>query len=55
MYSFSNHLRMSGAIGLGPLDENDATLGAMTSFHVSPTRIVAIGNLSRVQSISLGY
>lgn len=37
--------RMSGVMGLGPLDENEATVGAIVSFHVSPTRIVAYGLL----------
>ncbi|KAK1589220.1 hypothetical protein Q3G72_031671 [Acer saccharum] len=34
-------------MGLGPLEENDTTLGAMTSFQVSPARIVAIGFLKK--------
>lgn len=35
-------------MGLGPLEENDTTLGAMISFQVSPARIVAIGFLKKV-------
>lgn len=38
---------MSGVIGLGPLEENETTVGAMTSFQASPTRIVAIGYLNK--------
>jgi hypothetical protein len=41
-------LRISGVKGLGPLEENDITYGAMTSFHASLTRIVAIGFLTKV-------
>lgn len=38
-------LRMSGVMALGPLEENEATLGAKASFQVSPTRMVATGCL----------
>ena len=38
---------MSGVIGLGPLEENETTLGAMTSFQVSLNRIVAKGFLNK--------
>ena len=38
---------MSGVIGLGPLEENETTLGAMTSFQVSLSGIVAIGSLKK--------
>jgi hypothetical protein len=37
---------MSGVMGLGPLEENDTTYGAMTSFHVSPTRMSGVMGLS---------
>lgn len=47
-------MRTSGFIGLGPLEENDTTLGAMASFHVSPTRILALGSVSRLRIIQLG-
>lgn len=36
---------MSGLIALGPLEENETTLGAIASFQVSPTRMVATGYL----------
>lgn len=45
---------MSGVMGFGPREENETTLGAMTSFQVSPTRIVAIGFLKNV-SIPITY
>ena len=48
VFKIYNTLRMSGVMGLGPLEENDATLGAMISFQVSPARIVAIGFLKKV-------
>ena len=41
-------MRISGEMGLGPLDEKEATMGAITSFLVSPTKIVAIGFLKKV-------
>lgn len=40
-------LRMSGAIGLGPLEEKETTVGAMTSVVVSVERIVAVGYLEK--------
>ena len=46
-------LRMSGLMGLGPLEENETTRGAITSFGVSLTRIVAIGRLKKVQFVVL--
>lgn len=39
-------LRMSGVIGLGPLEEKETTVGAMTSV-VSVERIVAVGYLEK--------
>lgn len=36
---------MSGLMGLGPLEENEATVGAMASFHASLTNMVATGLL----------
>lgn len=38
---------MSGEMGLGPLEENETTIGAMTSFHASLKKIVAVGFLKR--------
>lgn len=38
---------MSPVMGLGPLEENDTTEGAMGSYQVSPYRMVAIGFLQR--------
>ena len=40
-------LRMSGVIGLGPLEEKGTTVGAMTSVVVSVERIVAVGYLEK--------
>lgn len=40
-------LRMSGVIGLGPLEEKETTVGAMTSVVVSVERIVAVGYLEK--------
>ena len=42
-------LRMSGEMGFGPLEENDATSGAETSLNVSATKIVASGFLQAFQ------
>lgn len=38
-------LRMSGEMGLGPLEENETTSGAMASFHASVKKMVAMGFL----------
>lgn len=38
-------LRMSGEMGLGPLEENETTVGAMASFHASVKKMVAMGFL----------
>lgn len=40
-------LRLSGVIGLGPLEEKETTVGAMTSVVVSVERIVAVGYLEK--------
>ena len=40
-------LRISGLIGLGPLEEKETTVGAMTSVVVSVERIVAVGYLGK--------
>lgn len=45
---------MSGLIGLGPLEEKETTIGAMTSSGVSDTRIVAIGALN-IEMFGLFY
>lgn len=48
-------LRISRVKGLGPLEENYATYGAIASLSVSgsETRIVAIGFLKKVDIVSL--
>jgi hypothetical protein len=44
---------MSGSIGLGPLDEKAAALGAVISFIASLSNILAYGFLRRCSSSSL--
>lgn len=38
---------MSGEMGFGPLEENETTVGAMTSFHASLKKMVAVGLLKK--------
>ena len=44
-------LRISGLIGLGPLEEKETTVGAMTSVVVSVERIVAVGYLGKKKKL----
>lgn len=43
---------MSGEMGFGPLEENETTVGAMTSFHASLKKMVAVGLLKKKKLIS---
>lgn len=46
---------MSGEMGFGPLEENETTVGAMTSFHASLKKMVAVGLLKKKFDLALYY